>query len=482
MTGFTRFKIVAGPLAAFLVIRFIELDPGNPLVSKMAGIALWMAIWWLSEAVHLAVTSLVPFIMLPLLGIASAKNVSSEYMDQVIFLFIGGFLISFAIERWKLHQRIALKILSLAGTKPKRILLGVMLTSFIISMWISNTATVMMLLSAVLAIVFMTDKPDGSNNGFHKALLIGLAYSATIGGMATLVGTPPNMVFMRTFTETYPGSTSMNFSKWFIIGFPLAVVLLTFCYWMLSILFLKNTHDTGVKATYFSEQYKSLGKMDYEQKVVSVLFITTALLWFTRADIVFGSFVVPGWSNVFNHPGWITDSTVAVFMALLLFVIPSKSEKGTALLRWSDAVKLPFDIILLFGSGFALAMGFETSGLSSWLAGNLEVLKGTNQLVLILSIVTLVCIISEFASNVASIQLMLPVLIALQKELQIDPLVLMVPATLAASLGFMLPVATAPNTIVFGSRKISVYDMARAGFWMDLAGILIITLFFYWLH
>jgi sodium-dependent dicarboxylate transporter 2/3/5 len=482
MPRLSRVKILAGPLAALAIIQFTDLDPGNPMVSRMAGVAVWMAIWWLTEAVHLAVTSLIPFVLLPLLGIAGAKDVSSEYMDPVIFLFIGGFLISFAIERWNLHQRIALRILSIAGTRPENILMGVMLTAYLISMWISNTATVMMLLAAVLAIVHITDNPDHKNKGFHKALLIGLAYSATIGGMATLVGTPPNMVFMRTFTEAYPGNDEMNFTAWFAIGFPVSITMLVVCYFILRMLFIKKGAEAGVSKTYFIDSYRALGKMGYEQKWVTGLFSLTALLWFTRADIPFGSFLFPGWSNLFEQPAWITDSTVAIFIALLMFVIPSKTEKGTALLRWNDAVKLPFDIILLFGSGFALAMGFEVSGLSSWMAGHLSVLKGADPLFLILCLVALVCVISEFASNVASIQLMLPILIALQKELQIDPLLLMVPATLAASLGFMLPVATAPNTIVFGSRKIGVTDMARAGVLLDVAGILLITLIFYWIR
>ena len=484
MLSTPRIKTAAGPIAALLVMLFADLDPGNPMVTRMAAVAVWMAIWWLTEAVHLAVTSLVPFIMLPLLGIAPAQEVSAEYMDQVIFLFIGGFLISFAIERWELHQRIALRILTLSGTRPGSILAGIMITSFLISMWISNTATVMMLLSAVLAIVHMTGKNEfaKSNSGFHKAILIGLAYSATIGGMSTLVGTPPNMVFVRTFSEAYPDLEGISFTKWFSFAFPLALVLLICCYFILRFLFIRNAPDTGVSRDYFREAYKQLGPMSYEQKYVSLIFAVTALLWFTRADIPFGDITMPGWNRLFSNPAWITDSTVAITMTLLLFLIPSKTEKGTALLRWSDAVKLPFDIILLFGSGFALAMGFESSGLSTWMAGHLSILKGAEPLVLVFSIVALVCVISEFASNVASIQLMLPILIALQKELGIDPLLLMVPATLAASLGFMLPVATAPNTIVFGSRKIAVNDMAKAGLLMNLAGILLISLFYLLLH
>lgn len=473
-------KLIAGPLAAFLIINFTDLQPGNPLVTKMAAVTVWMAIWWLTEVVHLAVTAFVPIIFLPLLGIAEPKDVAFQYMDQIIFLFIGGFLISFAIERWGLHERIALRILMMVGTKADRILLGVMLTSYIISMWISNTATVMMLISAVLAIIVMTDgvahADEKHKAGFSKALLIGLAYSATIGGMATLVGTPPNMVFLRAYNEAYPDANDMTFAAWFSIGFPVSILMLAACFFVLRKMFLKPGQTTGLQRDYFREGYQRMGAMSYEQKVVLTVFVSTAFLWFTRADIDFGAYTLPGWSRLLPEPKFIQDSTVGMLMALLLFLIPSKNEKGNALLQWKDATKLPFDIILLFGSGFALAKGFEVSGLSDWMAGQLQFLRGASPLVMVLSIALIVCIISEFASNVASIQLVIPILIAFQKEFDLSPLLLMIPATLAASLGFMLPVATAPNTIVFGSKKLSVRDMSKAGLIMDLTGILMISL------
>ena len=473
-------KLISGPLAAFLIITFADLQPGSPIVTKMAAVTVWMAIWWLTEVVHLAVTAFIPIIFLPLLGIAEPKDVAFQYMDQIIFLFIGGFLISFAIERWGLHERIALRILMMVGTRADRILLGVMVTSYIISMWISNTATVMMLISAVLAIIVMT---DGSQNteahlkaGLSKALLIGLAYSATIGGMATLVGTPPNMVFLRAYNDAYPEANDMTFAAWFAIGLPISFVMLVACFFVLRKMFLYPGQTTGFQRDYFQEGYKRLGAMSYEQKLVLTVFISTAVLWFTRADINFGAFTLPGWSRLLPEPKFIQDSTVGMLMALLLFLIPSKNEKGSTLLQWKDAARLPFDIILLFGSGFALAKGFEVSGLSDWMAGQLEFLRGASPLVMVFSIALIVCIISEFASNVASIQLVVPILIAFQKEFDLPPLMLMIPATLAASLGFMLPVATAPNTIVFGSRKLTVRDMSKAGLMMDLIGIAVITI------
>lgn len=472
-------KLIAGPLSAVLII-LVNLDQSNPMITYMAAITVWIAIWWLTEVVHLAVTSLLPFIFLPLLGICDAKTVAFQYMDQVVFLFIGGFIIAFAIERWNLHKRIALKILSLLGRSPSTVLLGVMLTAYVLSMWISNTATTMMLISAVFAVIHQVEQHINNQKSCDKiavALFIGLAYSATIGGMATLVGTPPNMIFYRFYTEAYPDSNDLNFLTWFKIGFPLSLVFLFVCFFVLKFTFLRKVSDIRFDKTYFLKEYKNLGKMKAEEKMVGLIFATTALLWFTRSKMEFEIFTIPGWSILFGEGEIVQDSTVAIFMAILLFIIPSKNENGRALITWDEAAKLPFDIILLFGSGFAIAKGFEVSGLSNFLASQLEFFKTANIVIIIILVCIMITIISEFASNIASIQLALPVLISIQKGLDIHPLLLMIPATLAASLGFMLPVATAPNTIVFGSKRIKVNDMMKAGFFLDIAGILLIVLF-----
>ena len=474
------FKLISGPLAAALIIAFANLDEANPLVTYMAAIIAWIAIWWFTEVVHLAVTSLLPFILLPLLGICDAKTVAYQYMDQVIFLFIGGFIIAFAIERWNLHKRIALKILSLLGRSPSSILFGIMLTAYLLSMWISNTATTMMLISAVIAVVHQVElhiKDQKQRNNIATVLFIGLAYSASIGGMATLVGTPPNMIFYRFYTEAYPGNNDLDFLTWFKIGFPLSLTFLVVCFFVLKSIFLRKVAHIDFDKNYFLKEYKHLGKMSAEEKTVGAIFITTAILWFTRSGMDFGNFSIPGWGSLFGKSEIVQDSTVAVVMALLLFIIPSKNEKGRALISWDEASKLPFDIILLFGSGFAIAKGFELSGLSNFLAAQLEFFKTANIVVIILLVCLMITIISELASNIASIQLALPILISIQKGLDIHPLLLMIPATFAASLGFMLPVATAPNTIVFGSKRIKVNDMMKAGIFLDVAGILLILLF-----
>lgn len=463
-----------------MIWLFADLDPSNKQTTLMAGITVWMCVWWFTEAVSLAITAMVPVLMLPVLGISDCKSVSQQYTDSIIFLFIGGFMLAFAIEKWQLHKRIALKILSVVGTKPSTILFGVMLSTYLISNWISNTATTMMLFGAVFALIQETKLYIEKNQGkFAAALLLGLAFSATIGGLATPVGTPPNMYFFKAYKEAFPLNNDLNFLKWSLIGYPISFTFLLITFSVLNGYFLRKKVTVAIEKSYFKKAYEALGKFSWEEKWVFCIFISCILLWFTRADIDFGPFVFRGWNHIFVVPKYVDDAFVALLAAILLFLIPSKANRGEALLVWEDARKLRYDIILMFGSGFALAYGFEVSGLSNWLAASLTVLKGVPPLFIILGICMVVTVISEFASNIASIQLVIPVMIALQKDLEIPPLLLMMPATFAASLGFMLPVATAANTIVFGTREIQIRDMLRVGFFLDLLGILVISFMCY---
>jgi solute carrier family 13 (sodium-dependent dicarboxylate transporter), member 2/3/5 len=467
---------ILGPLSAALIWLFADLDPANRQITLMAGVTVWMCTWWFTEAVSLAVTALVPVLMLPVLGISDCKTVSQQYTDSIVFLFIGGFMLAFAIEKWHLHTRIALKILSLVGTKPATVLFGVMISTYLISNWISNTATTMMLFGAVFALIQETKNYIEKNQGkFAAALLLGLAFSATIGGLATPVGTPPNMYFFKAYKQAFPDNTDLNFLKWSAIGYPISFTFLICTYFVLNFYFLKNKVALNIDKLYFKNAYQKLGRFSWEEKWVFAVFISCILLWFTRADIDFGSFVFKGWNHLFIVPKYVDDAFVALLAALLLFLIPSKKNRGESLLIWDDAKKLRYDIILMFGSGFALAYGFEVTGLSNWLAESLHVLKGVPPFFIILGICIIVTVISEFASNIASIQLAIPVMIALQKDLAVAPLLIMMPATFAASLGFMLPVATAANTIVFGTKEILIKDMLRVGIVLDILGILIIT-------
>lgn len=464
---------------ALCLCLFADLDPEQPKVTYMAAITLWMCIWWFSEAVSFAVTALVPVLMLPLLGISNIKTISQQYTDSIIFLFLGGFMLAYAIEKWNLHRRIAFRILAIMGTKASTILFGVMLTAYLISNWISNTATTVMLFSAVYALIHETRNYIAKHSGkFAAALLLGLAFSATIGGMATPVGTPPNMYFFKSYHEAFP-ELELNFVTWSSIGFPLSIMFLLCCFFVLNLYFIRGKVKLSMNADYFRKEYKNLGPMSYEEKWVFGIALSAILLWLTRADINFGNFQYKGWNHLFRYPEFFDDSIVALFVALLLFLLPSKKEKGSSLLEWEDAKKVRYDIILMFGSGFALAYGFEKSGLSVWLADSLQVLKDVPPYLLILCLCIVVTLISEFASNIASIQLVIPIMTALHQEIGVDALVLMMPATFAASLGFMLPVATAANTIVFGTKEIQIRDMLRVGLVLDIIGIVLISTWCY---
>lgn len=476
----SKWPLVAGP-AVFITSFFLTTpDPFYPSLLIMAAITIWIALWWLTEVTHIAVTSFLPFILLPATGIVDIKIVAAQYMDPILFLFIGGFMIAFSIEKWGLHHRLALRILSSTGKSSSSILFGIMLTTYFMSMWISNTATVMMLLSAVFAVIVHLKKHISNPFDHRKtssALLIGLAYAASIGGMATLVGTPTNMIFFKSYNEHYGAEHPINFLNWMSFAFPMSFVFLLFSFLVLRFFLLSKTASVQIDNSIFKVDQARLGKWSTDEKKVAALFLLTAVLWFSRADLQIGDFYFSGWASLFSYPTQITDSTVAIFITILLFLIPSSTEKGRNLLSWNEASKLPYEIILLFGSGFALAKGFEISGLSNWLAQYLHEFKSIPLALMILLLCIIVTIISEFASNVASIQLILPILISLQPAFTSDPATLLVPAALSASLGFMLPIATAPNTIVFASGYIKVKEMALVGLLINCIGILLITLF-----
>lgn len=444
----------------------------------MGGLAAWIAIWWMSEAVHLAFTALLPMLMMPILGLGNPGDIASKYMDPILFLFIGGFAISFAIEKWGLHQRIAWFILSKMPPKPGGILLGMMLATFFLSNWMSNTATCLMMFAAVTSIAKALEEHTSNHEAlkkFQAALFLGLAYSATIGGMATPVGTPPNMYFFKAFAKAYPANHQLDFLTWTMTALPLSLLLLFSCFFILKKRLLNQPLIFSKTSVHFKEDFDKLAKINGAQLKVALIFVLTAALWFSRKSLDIGSLHIPGWENLLPKSASVDDSFAAVLAIFLLMLIPANKEQN--LIGWEEMKKIPFDVILIFGGGFALASGFESSGLSNKLAESLSFMADWNVTAMVLGITVLVTIISEFASNVASIQLVTPILISLQDKLHLDPTTLLVPSTLAASLGFALPVATAANTIVFGTGKISTKQMMSVGLLLDIAGILLITLF-----
>jgi len=472
-------KIASGPTAGLLIYLLIRNKGCDHELAFTALTAAWLALWWVTEAIDIGAASLLPLVLFPLGGVMDMSEASYPYFDQTIFLFVGGFMMAYAMEKYNLHVRIAYFIILHTGSRPSRVLLGIMLSTFVLSMWISNTATTMMLISAVSALLYHEHLYH--KQGYKKiavAFLLGLAYAASIGGMGTLIGTPPNMAFAGFYAKMYPNAEPINFMQWSVIAFPFSLFLLAITYILLRFYYIPKRFDHRFDLSFIRDAYQQLGRLNVNEKRVLIVFFCTIILWFTRGNLSVGRFVFYGWCNLFPNALFIKDSTVAILAALLLFMIPS-SEKGKNILEWNDVVKLPLRIILLFGSGFTLAEGFERSGLAVYMAQQLTVMEGTHLLLILLCVALIVTFISEFASNIASIQLMLPVLAALSVSLDVEPIVLMIPATLAASFGYMLPVATAANTIVYSTGKIPVRSMIRTGLILNIIAIGLLTVYMY---
>jgi len=479
-----KFLFLSAPVVfAVLVLHPELMNPDKPVVAYTAGIAILMAVWWMTEIIPLGVTALIPVALFPLLGIMDGKSVSETYFNHLIFLFIGGFLMALAMEKWNLHRRIALRLLLWIGLSPARILIGFMLTSAFLSMWISNTATTMMMVPILLSIIVKMEElqTDSSVKNMEKALLLGIAYAASIGGIATLIGTPPNLSFVRIFKIYFPQAPDISFAEWLFFALPLSLLLLiiTFVYLYL-IFFRKSKMNFNIGKEVISREYRALGKMRYEERWVLTLFVLLALLWLFRRPIHLGDFSIPGWSELFDRPKWITDGNIAIFIGILLFLIPAKNQaKSNFIMDWRTAERIPWNIILLFGGGFALASGFKESGLSTYIGSALTGLQHIHPVIILLIIVATITFLTELTSNTATVETFLPILAALSIAVNLNPLFLMVPATIAASFAFMLPVATPPNAIVFGSKRLSINDMVKTGFWLNIIGIIILTLVSY---
>lgn len=474
---------IAGPAIFLFIVLFTDLKPGQPQVTYTLAIAFLMAIWWISEVVPLAVTALLPVVLFPLFGVMNGKDVSATYFNHVIFLFIGGFLVALAMQKWNLHKRIALKILMITGSSPGRILFGFMFATAFLSMWISNTATAMMMVPILLSIIGKLedhiDKKELSK--YSVGLLLGVAYSASLGGIATLVGTPPNLSFARIFQIMFPQAPDISFSSWFIFAIPVTIIFFGVVWLYLYLLFRPGKSWKSLGEANFKTQYKELGPASFEEKAVLVVFVLLAFLWLSRSGIVIGDFSIPGWSKLFNKPGYLNDGTVAIAMAIILFILPSKQDKGRHLMDWKTARKIPWGIVLLFGGGFALASGFKESGLSMWFGEQLSGVAGMHPIFIIFIIAIGMTFLTELTSNTATTEMLLPILAGLSVTIHIHPLLFMLPATVSASMAFMLPVATPPNAIIFGSNRIKVIQMAKTGFILNIIGAITITLItYYW--
>ena len=447
---------------------------GPPETMNMAAfqvlcVTAWVAVWWITEAIPIAVTAMLPIILFPLTGALDLSETTSSFGHKYIFLYLGGFILAIAIEKWNLHKRIALNIINLIGSNINTIILGFMVATGFMSMWISNTATSVMMLPIGMAVVSQFKKRDDGETSdadfVGKALMLAIAYSASIGGFATLIGTPPNLVLAGVLEETY--GVKISFMQWMQIGLPISSILLLGCwYYLTRYAYRCEQKEFPGGRQEIKGMLSQLGKMSFEEIVVSWVFIGTALLWISRSLI---EKFIPA----------IDDTIIAMIAGTILFILPASNK--TRIIDWKECTNIPWGIILLFGGGMALAKGFSDTGLAEWIALQMTQMQGLSLLVLILVLVASVNFLTEITSNLATTAMLLPVLAPMAMAFDLHPYMIMVSVTIAASCAFMLPVATPPNAVVFGSGYLRIPDMMRAGIWMNLISIVLVTIVTYYL-
>lgn len=458
--------LILGPLLFFPLLLMPTPEGMDAAAQAVAAITTLMATWWICETVPMAITALLPVVLFPLLGVMPTGDVTGAYANQLIFLFLGGFMIAMALQKWQMHRRIALHTLRLVGVERRRIMLGFLLATALLSMWISNTATALMMLPIALAIIANQQQQDGvADQRFASTLMLAIAWSASIGGVATLIGSPPNAI-LAGFIERMTGTT-IGFAQWMGFALPLTIIMLLLAWLYLRYLMGPGQAGEGSdQRKLIQEQLLELGPMRREEKHLLAVFLCVAIGW-----------ILPGLVTIPWLDG-VGDASIAIAGALLLFLIPaSRGELGERrfLLDWRSAVALPWDILLLFGGGFALAAGFESSGMTEWSVSQLGGLHGVPPWLLVVAITGVVIFLTGVTSNTATATIVLPIAGALALAMGMPASLLMIPAAIAASYAFMLPVGTPPNAIVFAGGHISVMHMAKTGLWLNLVATLVVS-------
>ncbi|MDX1640613.1 MAG: SLC13 family permease [Balneolaceae bacterium] len=466
--SFSKIGLSVGLLLFIVILIIPSPESMNDVAWKTTAVAVLMATWWITEAIPIAATSLLPIVLLPVLGIAPIGDSTAPYANPLIFLFMGGFIIAIAMQRWDLHKRIALRIINFVGVKPSSIIIGFIIASAFLSMWVSNTATALMMLPIALSVLHFTDRKDSGESpvtNFEIVLVLAIAYACNIGGIATLIGTPPNALFAGFMLENY--NVEVSFVRWMSIGIPLILVLLPLMYFILTkLIFPIKLKELPGGREVINNQLKEIGKIRIPERRVAIVFTITACLWIFR----------PLLSNIL--PG-LSDAGIAIAAGIVLFIIPSGNDDGKKLLAWHNMKDLPWGILILFGGGLSLAMAISSSGLASWIGESVKSLEAFPIFVLLLSVILIVVFLTEITSNTATTAAFLPILASTAIGMGQNPLMFILPAAISASCAFMLPVATPPNAIIYGSGKVSIPQMAKAGLWLNITISIILTLVSY---
>lgn len=484
-----RFARLAGLVLGLLLFAGLLLMPAprgmGPPAQRMAAVAALMAALWIAETVPLAVTALLPLALFPLLGIMSTAAVAPNYANHWVFLLLGGFFIALAMQKWNLHKRLALGIISRVGVSARRLVLGFMVATAFLSMWISNSATTMMMVPIAMAIILeIEDVARGENAGalprnvrnFATVLPLSVAYAANIGGVGTLVGTLPNAVFAGMVTKLFPGAPEITFTEWMLFGVPFVCAFLPVM-WAMLVYVLHPVRGALVEgaAAIIDRERTALGPMRRGEIYTVVVCVVTALLWVTRRRIDMGAFAIPGWSDALGLGGLVNDATIAIGMGALLFCIPVDWRRGEYVMDWAFAARLPWGLLVLFGGGFALAAGFQESGLAEWVGYRLQVLQGLPTVVMVAVVALTITFLTEMTSNTATTTMVLPIMAVTAVAMGAHPFIMMLPAVVSASCAFMLPIATPPNAIAFATERITMRQMAGAGLVMNVIGAVFVT-------
>ncbi|MGC5615344.1 SLC13 family permease [Georgenia sp. Z1491] len=464
--AFVIYFIFPKELSAELVATLTEneIEPSGHHIAITAAVAVLMGVWWMTEAIPLAATALVPLVAFPGLGVVSIGDTAAPYASPTIFLFLGGFFLALTMQRWNLHRRIALGVVLAVGTKPKMLVLGFMVATGFLTMWVSNTATAVMMMPiglSVLALVGTLRGDDTKRSNFGTALMLGIAYSSSIMSVSTLIGTPPNALLRANLADNY--DINLNFGTWMLFATPLAIVFTLLCWLLLvNVVFKPEMKEIPGGREVIQEEYRKLGPMSRQEKMTLVIFAGVAISWVT-VPLVWPE------SNF-------SDEVIAMILALVLFLVPADVNKGVQLLDWDTAKEVPWDILLLFGGGLSLSAAFTATGLSQWIGEAAGGLEGAPVILIVAGVTALVIFLTEMTSNTATAAAFLPIMGGVATGMNVDVMLLMVPVALAATCAFMLPVATPPNAIVYGSGYIKISQMVKAGLWLNLSGIVLITL------
>jgi sodium-dependent dicarboxylate transporter 2/3/5 len=470
--------IVLG-VSLFIIIQLLPTPVGLSYEAKgAAAVVVLMSIWWITEAVPVYVTAFIPLVLFPFFNILSPSETASNYGHNYVLMFLAIFFLAKAIEIQNLHKRIALKILTLFGTSRSKIILSMMIATAFISMWIANITTALMMLPIGLSIIEKDENISGEKNRFAPALMLAIAYSASIGGLATLIGSPTNMIFVGIFEKLFPEAPSFSFFKWLKIGVPVVLIFLPI-FWIFIVKYFKVKGKLSGDLTVVKEELSALGVIKLGEKRVLYLAIFTVAAWIFKDAFFIGGMHIYGWTELLGVSGSIHDSTIAMASGILLFIIPANKERK--LLNWKEASQVPWGVVIIVGGGYAVANGFDSTGLANWLGGQLTFVSDFSFFTILIVVIAFVLIFTEFNSNTASANILLPILASTALAASMNPLLFMIPATVVCSCAFMMPAATGPNTVVFASDRVSVPEMMKCGFWLNLTIMLMLPLVFYFI-